>query len=40
MIQIDGKRKHLGYFKTALEASNVYETKAREFHGEFYYKNK
>ena len=39
-ININGKLKHLGYFKTAEEASQVYEAKAREIHGEFYYKNK
>lgn len=38
-IRIDGKNKHLGLFKTALEASLVYEEKAIELHGEFYYKN-
>ena len=36
---IDGKYTHLGYFKTALEASVAYETKAIELHGEFYYQN-
>ena len=39
-ININGKIKHLGYFKTAEEASQVYEAKAREIHGEFFYKNK
>ena len=39
-ININGKRKHLGLFKTAEEASQVYEAKAREIHGNFYYKNK
>ena len=39
-INIDGKKIHLGYFKTVLEASVVYEEKAKELHNEFYYKNK
>ena len=39
-IRINGKLKHLGYFKTAEEASRAYEEKAKEIHGNFYYKNK
>ena len=39
-IKINGKNKHLGCFKTAEDASKVYEEKAKELHGEFYYKNK
>ena len=39
-IKINDKLKHLGYFKNAEEASKAYEAKAREIHGEFYYKNK
>ena len=39
-ICINGKSKHLGCFKTAEDASKVYEAKAKEYHGEFYYKNK
>ena len=39
-ININGKRKHLGYYETPEEASNAYETKAKELHGDFYYKNK
>ena len=35
-----GKKYHLGFFKTAKEASNAYEAKAKELHGDFYYKNK
>lgn len=35
-IDIDGKRKYLGYFATAAEASAVYEAKAREVRGDFY----
>ena len=34
-ININGKNKHLGYFETA---SKAYEAKAKEIHGEFYYK--
>ena len=39
-IRINNKLKHLGYFKTAEEASKAYEAKAEELHGEFFYKNK
>ena len=39
-ININGKLKHLGLFETAEEASVAYEAKAKEIHGEFYYKNK
>ena len=39
-IMINGKNKHLGLFKTAEEASQAYEAKAEEVHGNFYYKNK
>ena len=39
-IGINGKLKHLGYFETAEEASQAYEAKAEEVHGEFFYKNK
>ena len=39
-IRINGNLKHLGYFETAEEASKVYEAKAKEIHGNFYYKNK
>jgi hypothetical protein len=35
-IRIDGKKVHLGYFDTAEEATNAFQTKARELHGEFY----
>lgn len=34
-IRINGKLKHLGVFQTALEASIVYEAKAKELYGEF-----
>ena len=40
MININGKNKNLGRFKTAEEASRAYEAKAKELHGYFYYKNK
>ena len=39
-ININGKTKHLGLFKTAEEASKAYDTKAKVIHKEFYYKNK
>ena len=39
-ININGKLKYLGVFETAEEASKAYEEKAKEIHGEFYYKNK
>ena len=39
-ININGKKKHLGYYETAEEASLAYEVKAKEIHQEFYYKNK
>ena len=39
-IRINGKKKHLGLFKSAEEASKAYEAKAKEIHGEFFYKNK
>jgi len=39
-ININDKRKHLGYYETAEQASKVYEAKAKELHGEFFYKNK
>jgi hypothetical protein len=35
-IAIDKKRIFLGYFKTIEEASNAYQTKAKELYGEFY----
>ena len=39
-IYINDKSKHLGYYETAEEASKAYDTKAKQIHGEFYYKNK
>jgi hypothetical protein len=36
-IYMYGKRKHLGFFTTKEEASQAYEEKAKEIHGEFYY---
>ena len=38
-INISGKLKHIGYFKTLEEASQAYESYAKQHHGEFYYKN-
>ena len=38
-IKINDKIKHLGYFETAEEASVAYEAKAKEIHGDFFYKN-
>ena len=40
LIRINDKRKHLGLFETAEEASRCYEAKAKVLHGEFFYKNK
>ena len=34
-IQIDGKRKHLGYFSDEKEAAEVFNTAAAEFYKEF-----
>ena len=39
-IKIAGKQKHLGYFKTAEDASKAYERKVKVINGEYYYKNK
>ena len=39
-IFINGKNKNLGLFETAEKASKAYEAKAKEVHGNFYYKNK
>ena len=35
-ITVKGKYHYLGYFTTAEEASQAYEAKAKELHGEFY----
>ena len=35
-IHHNGKVIHLGYFNSAKEASEAYQTKAKELHGEFY----
>ena len=35
-INLDGKKKHLGYFHTKEEAAAAYEKAARELHGEFF----
>lgn len=34
-IKIDGKLKHLGYFKSEVEAAKTYNKKAKELHSEF-----
>ena len=39
-IKINDKYKNLGHFKSAEEASRVYDAKAKELHGEFFYKIK
>ena len=38
-ICINRKTTHLGYFEKAEDASHAYDTKAKELHGEFFYKN-
>ena len=38
-INMNGKKTYLGRFEKAIDASEVYEQKAKEHHGEFYYKN-
>jgi len=35
-IYINGRQKSLGYYNTALEASNAYRNMAKNLHGEFY----
>ena len=39
-IKIGDEYKHLGRFKTAEEASEVYEKAAKKDHGDFYHKHK
>jgi hypothetical protein len=39
-ININGKTKYLKHYETPEEASEKYEIKAKEIHGDFYYKNK
>ncbi len=34
-ISIDGRRKHLGYFASKLDAALAYDAAAREYHGDF-----
>lgn len=35
-IWVDGKEKHLGYYKTVEEAKLVYDEIAKELHGEYF----
>ena len=35
-IQIDGKKKHLGFFDNEEDARDAYIERAREIHGDFY----
>lgn len=35
-IWVDGKERHLGYYKTAEEAKVVYDKIARELHGKYF----
>ncbi len=34
-IQVDGKKRHLGYFDDKIEAAKAYDRAALELHGEF-----
>jgi hypothetical protein len=36
-VSVNGKRKTLGYFDNAIDASIAYENFAKQHHGEFYY---
>lgn len=38
-ITYQGKPKHIGYYRTALEAAIAYNTMAKEYYGEFAYLN-
>lgn len=39
MIQLHGKQKYVGEFRSAEEAARAYDAAARELHGEFAYQN-
>lgn len=34
-IRIAGEKKHIGYFKSVLDAANAYDIAAKKYHGEF-----
>lgn len=39
MIREDGKKKHIGYYHTEIDAAWAYFTKAKTLHGEFLHKS-
>lgn len=34
-VTVSGRKKHLGYYKTAVEAARIYDKAAKQFYGEF-----